>query len=457
MRSFQLSLSVLYVSLGSLATLLGCSGIQQTGAGAPAGGGSDSTYTGAPSTGDTGAGGGTGSDGTGSSATGGSSSGSGGSGVGGGADGLQAGTLTAGTWDDNLNFAFYLPYLQQLESEQLSGLPIIPRAQRLAITVTDPSGAPIGNALVTVSDAAGQLLQAPTRPDGKLFFFPGVADAQTGDDLQIRATLGAAAATASATVGDDAVTVAIPGIKATTAKALDLALVIDTTGSMGDELAYLQVEVSAIAAQVAHLYPNVAQRLALILYRDTGDVYVVRHFDFTDSLTTFQAEIAAQDAEGGGDWPESPDKGLAALGQLSWRADAVARMAFWIGDAPHHDERAGAMVTDFLAAQAAGIRLYPIAASGTDDLLEYTMRTGAEVTGGRYLFLTNDSGIGNDHKTPTIPCYQVTSLDKAMLRMIAMELTGTQIEPAPEDVIRTSGDPHDGTCLLADGQTVCAL
>ena len=278
-----------------------------------------------------------------------------------------------------------------------------------------------------------------------------------GAGLAVRSTLGAAAATASATVGDDAVTVAIPGIKATTAKALDLALVIDTTGSMGDELAYLQVEVSAIAAQVAQQYPNVAQRLALILYRDTGDVYVVRHFDFTDSLTTFQAEIAAQDAEGGGDWPESPDKGLAALGQLSWRADAVARMAFWIGDAPHHAERASAMVTDFLAAQAAGIRLYPIAASGTDDLLEYTMRTGAEVTGGRYLFLTNDSGIGNDHKTPTIPCYQVTSLDKAMLRMIAMELTGTEIEPAPEDVIRTSGDPHDGTCLLADGQTVCAL
>jgi hypothetical protein len=115
------------------------------------------------------------------------------------------------------------------------------------------------------------------------------------------------------------------------------------------------------------------------------------------------------------------------------------------------------MVSDFLAAQKAGIRLYPISASGTDDLLEYTMRTGAEVTGGRYLFLTNDSGIGNDHKAPTIPCYQVTSLDKAMLRMIAMELTGTEIEPAPADVIRTSGDPHDGTCVLSDGQQVCAL
>jgi hypothetical protein len=460
MRSFQLRLSVFCVSFGAVAALVGCSGLGDSGGSASSPRGSDSTVTGGTPTDGTGSGGA--SDGTGSSSAGGStgsggSTGTGGSGTGGGGGRIQAGTLTAGTWDDNLNFAFYLPYLKQLESEQIDGLPIIPRAGRLAITVTDPGGAPVGNAVVTVSDAGGQLLKAPTRPDGKLFFFPGVASAQTGDGLQIRAALGTAVGTASATVGDDAVTVVLPGVTATTAKALDLALVIDTTGSMGDELAYLQVEVNTIASQVAQFYPDVAQRLALILYRDTGDLYVVRPFDFTASLSTFQAEIAAQSAEGGGDWPESPEKGLAALTQLSWRTDAVARMAFWIGDAPHHAEWASAMVSDFLAVQAAGIRLYPISASGTDDLLEYTMRTGAEVTGGRYLFLTNDSGIGNDHKAPTIPCYQVTSLDKAMLRMISMELTGTEIEPVPEDVIRTSGDPHDGTCLLPDGQKVCAL
>jgi von Willebrand factor type A domain len=371
---------------------------------------------------------------------------------------IRAGTLTAGTWDDNLNYSFYLPYLQQIENEQVGGLPIIPRAGRLEIQVTDASGAPIGNAKVKVSNAGGQpLLQAPTRPDGKLFFFPGLTDVAVGDALQIQAALGAASATVVASVGDTAVSIPLAGVQATPADALDLAIVIDTTGSMGDELAYLQAEVSAISGQVAQQYPNVAQRLALIVYRDTGDEYVVRSFDFTSSVSTFQSEISAQSAAGGNDYPESPDKALAALPQLTWRSNAVARMAFWIADAPHHDERAAAMVSDFLAAQAAGIRLYPIAASGTNDLLEYTMRTAAEVTGGRYLFLTNDSGVGNDHKEPTIPCYQVTLLDKAMLRMIAMELTGTEIQPAPADVIRSTGDPHDGTCLLDDGQQVCAL
>ena len=132
-------------------------------------------------------------------------------------------------------------------------------------------------------------------------------------------------------------------------------------------------------------------------------------------------------------------------------------MAFWVADAPHHAAQAQTMTQDFLAAQRLGIRIYPVAASGTDALLEYTMRTAAEVTGGRYLFLTNDSGIGDDHKEPTIPCYLVTTLDKAMLRMIGMELTGKDDQPAAGDIIRTSGDPKDGTCVLASGQIVTVL
>ena len=57
---------------------------------------------------------------------------------------------------------------------------------------------------MTVSGAAGKLLEAPTRPDGKLFFFPGTVGGQAGDDLHIEATLGAATATAAVTakVGD---------------------------------------------------------------------------------------------------------------------------------------------------------------------------------------------------------------------------------------------------------------
>jgi hypothetical protein len=115
------------------------------------------------------------------------------------------------------------------------------------------------------------------------------------------------------------------------------------------------------------------------------------------------------------------------------------------------------MAQDILMAQGLGIRLYPISASGADELLEYTMRGAAEVTGGRYLFLTNDSGIGGAHKEPTIPCYTVTTLASAMLRMINMELTGTDSQPTAADIIRTTGDPVNGRCTTGSGQIVTIL
>ena len=183
----------------------------------------------------------------------------------------------------------------------------------------------------------------------------------------------------------------------------------------------------------------------------------MRAFDFTTDLATLESEISAQSAAGGGDIPEAPDQALAKLPTLSWRPDAVARMAFWVADAPHHAKDAQTMAKDIVAAHAKGIRFYPIAASGTDELLEYTMRTAAEVTGGRYLFLTNDSGIGNSHKEPTIPCYVVTTLDKAMKRMIDMELTGKDNQPAPADIVRTAGNPSNGTCILSGGDIVQVL
>jgi hypothetical protein len=372
---------------------------------------------------------------------------------------VEQASLTAGKWDDNLNFDFYQQYLATIDATQLAGLPLIDRTGRLKITAVDGAGAPLAGARVTVSDASGKLFEAPTRGDGKIFFFPGTVGAQTGDALQVAAVVAQSQATVAAHVGDAKADVAVTSATATPPTTLDLALVVDTTGSMGDELAYLQTEISDIITRVATDYPNVAQRWSAVFYRDTdvGDEYVVRAFDFTTSLATLTSEIAVQSAAGGGDYPESPDLALAKLTTLSWLPGSVARMAFWVADAPHHAERAPTMVQDVLAAHGIGIRLYPIAASGTDDLLEYTMRTTAEVTGGRYLFLTNDSGIGGSHKEPTIPCYVVTTLAKAMRRMIDMELTGTDSPPAAADIIRTSGDPTNGTCALDGGQIVTVL
>jgi hypothetical protein len=242
---------------------------------------------------------------------------------------------------------------------------------------------------------------------------------------------------------------------------VDAALVIDTTGSMGDEISYLDAEFANISGAIAKSFPGATQRWALVLYRDRpdtdpGDDYVVRSFDFTSDLTAFAQTIGAQSAAGGGDYPEAPELGLAQLQQLSWRTDpSAAKVAFWVGDAPHHVDHAGDMNSAITGAQQRGIHLYPVSASGTNDLLELTMRSAAEMTGGRYLFLTDDSGVGDPHKTPEIPCYFVTRLEHALVRVIGMELSGKWIAPDSAEVLRTVGDPTAaGQCTTSDGQSV---
>lgn len=79
------------------------------------------------------------------------------------------------------------------------------------------------------------------------------------------------------------------------------------------------------------------------------------------------------------------------------------------------------------------------------------MRTAAQMTGGRYVFLTNDSGIGGDHAEPHIPCYQVTRFDGALVRMVESELSGKRVAPADAEVVRTVGDPKDGVCAVSSG------
>jgi hypothetical protein len=368
----------------------------------------------------------------------------------------QAGQLTAGTWDDNLNFSFYSAYLASSAEAQLPGMPIIERANRMEILVRSAGAQPVAGAQVSVTDGQGHDWTSLTGAEGRVIYFPEWAGAAAGSPVTITATLAnlsvAKAATAAAgTVELDFAAVALP-----TTTALDLAFVIDTTSSMDDELAYVQAELDHIVSGIATQFPGIAQRWALVVYRDLGDDYVVRSFDFTSDLGGFRATLAAQSSAGGGDMPEAVDQGLTAATQLAWQAGPTARVAFWIADAPHHAGLEGKVVTALAAAISKGIHLYPVAASGIDDLGELTMRTAAEVTGGRYLFLTNDSGIGGSHAEPHIPCYYVTTLESAMRRMVASEVLGAYQPPQSADILRTGGDPQNQQCLLSSGQSVTA-
>ncbi|MBN1609617.1 MAG: VWA domain-containing protein [Polyangiaceae bacterium] len=240
---------------------------------------------------------------------------------------------------------------------------------------------------------------------------------------------------------------------------LDVALVIDTTGSMSDELSYLQTEFLALSNTIENTYADSEQRWSLVLYRDEGDAYVVRDFDFTSDVNELRDRLQQQSADGGGDMPEAPDQALDRASQLQWRTGSdTARLLFWVADAPHHEQNARPLAGAIVGLQQADVHIYPVAGSGVDPLAEYAMRVAAQLTLGRYLFLTDDSGFGGSHMAPTIPCYYVTGLDDAILRMVALEMTGKAPLPKAADVVRTVGEPaDDGVCELESGDTAQAI
>ncbi|MEQ9500735.1 MAG: VWA domain-containing protein [Deltaproteobacteria bacterium] len=233
---------------------------------------------------------------------------------------------------------------------------------------------------------------------------------------------------------------------------LDIAFVLDTTGSMWDELDYLRAEFAALAEQIERNNPNADPRYALVAYGDEGETYVTDVTDFTSDTADFQRTLETQETTGGGDYPEAPDRGLEDALKLEWRKGSVARMIFWIADAPHHREDSDRLTRAIHGARENDIHIYPVAASGADERTERSMRGAAQYTGGRYIFITDDSGVGGAHKEPSVPCYFVTKLDAAVRRMVDIELTGVYREPSSDEVIRTGGDPTDGACVMEDGE-----
>jgi hypothetical protein len=357
----------------------------------------------------------------------------------------QSGRLTAGSFDDNLFPDAFRRFASKMGQESaISGLTGRLFGRRLIVTVKGKDGQPLGNARVRVMGNDGQAsVDLVTRSDGRVVF---VASWDNVDgDLSVTVTPPDGSPPVSKAVDREAgrIEVALPNVAAPLPKNLDLVLVLDTTGSMGDELAYLKSEFKAIAATIAAKFPNVNQRYGLVVYRDRnmGDEYVTRHFDFTPSVDEFRKRLGAQSASGGGDKPEAMEAGLEDALRLQWRAADTARVLFLVGDAPPHAQDMGKAMTQVDALRKKGVAIYPLACSGYDPPCELVMRSGAMLTGGQFLFLTDDSGVGEAHGEPHIPFYHVERQASLMVRMIASELLGRRLEPAAEDIVRTVGNP----------------
>ena len=209
-------------------------------------------------------------------------------------------------------------------------------------------------------------------------------------------------------------------------RALDLVFVVDATGSMGDEINYLKSELLDVLKKVESSLKNTNVRYGSVFYRDHGDDYITRKFDFSHNAENLIDFIKKQNAKGGGDRPEAVVEAVeSSVDELSWSNENTTKIMFLLLDAPPHlsDENIERLHQKIKLASKKGITLIPIAASDTDKQTEYLMRTFALLTNGTYTFLTNDSGIGNNHIKPTASEYEVEKLNDLLLRLILQRST----------------------------------
>ncbi len=241
----------------------------------------------------------------------------------------------------------------------------------------------------------------------------------------------------------------------------NIAFVVDATGSMGDEIAYLQAELADVLTKIKKNHKNVNINTASVFYRDKTDSYLVQKSDFTDNINTTHDFINLQGAGGGGDFPEAVDAGLnTAINELKWTEGSLANVIFLILDAPPHNDSESIKNMQDLTKKAAekGIKIVPVTASGIDKSTEYLMRSIALATNGTYVFLTDDSGIGNSHIKPTTDEYRVEFLNEVFIRLIKQYLTIPEceedIEYNPEEIQDTSfitdNSLNQDTLLMGD-------
>ena len=121
-------------------------------------------------------------------------------------------------------------------------------------------------------------------------------------------------------------------------RTIEVAFVLDTTGSMSGLIEGAKHKIWTIANSIVTAEKGARVKFALVPYRDRGDAYVTKIFDLTDDIDKVYADLQSFKADGGGDGPESVNQALHdAVNSLAWSTSGdVRKFIFLVGDAPPH-------------------------------------------------------------------------------------------------------------------------
>ena len=346
-----------------------------------------------------------------------------------GRPGGRAGVLTAGEWNDLDNWGFWSGLMASETYQDVPGLWGFFTSRRVAVRVADPDGKRLPGVKVVLEQGQETLWSAITDHAGEASLWVDPYHAQAGTEGLTVVLDGVRQADApKVTVWNVQQEQAdvnfylvdkVPSVEASA----DVAFIVDATGSMGDEIAFLKKDLEDILDRVKGGIGQTSLRTGAVFYRDEGDEYVTKSFRFNSDYRKTIREIALQHAAGGGDLPEAVHTALeTGLQELDWNPSARARIAFLILDAPAHRHHQG--VIESLQASIRtyakdGIKIIPVFCSSPSKECEFMCRFFSILTGGTYVFLTDDSGVGGDHIEASVGQFQVELLGDLLVRLIA--------------------------------------
>lgn len=333
----------------------------------------------------------------------------------------EAGLITAGEWNDLIHWDFWNGLVNGEEYGDMDDYWSIYTNNRIPLQIISNQG-PLVNATVELMRNGTPVWTSRTDNSGKTEMWIGAFQNEgevNYSQFSIRVN--------NQTTDIDMETLSSQmnivnlDVDQVPANRVELAFIVDATGSMADELEFLKADLQDVIEEVEDRQPQLHFLTSTVFYRDEGDEYVYKTSEFTKDLGETISFIGEQSANGGGDFPEAVHTALnAGINELEWSSTARTRLAFLVLDAPPHyePEILADLQSTLRTAAEKGIKVIPVTASGIDKETEFLMRMMAILTNGTYVFITDDSGIGNDHLEPSVGEYQVEKLNDLLVRLI---------------------------------------
>jgi von Willebrand factor type A domain len=334
----------------------------------------------------------------------------------------QAGVVTAGEWNDLGNWEFWNNLLSKDPFKTYPAYWSFFPNNRVSVNVVGTDSKPVVDAPVYLKQDGRIIYKSKTDNSGNAELWADLFQNNPNTNvssLSIDVNNGSATKSTVRYFKDGVNKIVVAPSAA--AKNIDIAFVVDATGSMGDEIEFLKTELYDVISRVKNNNPAATVSTSSVFYRDQKDEYVTKVSNFTTDINSTINFIKAQSANGGDDFPEAVHSGLdKAINELQWSPKAKARILFLILDAPpHHDQQVIQNIhTSIQKASEKGIKIIPITASGIDKETEFLMRFLSISTNGTYVFITNHSGVGGDHIEASVGEYEVEYLNNLMVRLI---------------------------------------